>query len=332
VPPVSTALRLLPTPRHRPKLPRAGAAPFLIVHALPLLAFVTGVTVKAVVLGVVLYVVRMFCITAGYHRYFAHRAYRLGRFPQFLLALGGASAAQKGPLWWAANHRDHHRYADTDRDPHSPQKGFWWAHVGWVLSGDYGTTDVDRIEDFARFPELRWLNDHDWVAPWALGVASFLIAGWSGLVVGFFASTVVLWHVTFSVNSVTHVFGWRRYGTTDSSRNNPLVAVLTMGEGWHNNHHHYPLSARQGFRWWELDLTYLLLRAGAAVGIVRDMKRPPREARDARRIKTGHFDVGRFRQHLSRAAAVLPADDSAAELRDLLAGAAVKASPRARAG
>jgi stearoyl-CoA desaturase (delta-9 desaturase) len=262
---------------------RAANLPFAVVHVLPLLAFVTGVTGRAIGLFVVLYVVRAFCITAGYHRYFAHRTYQLGRLPQFLLAFGGAAAAQKGPLWWAAHHRAHHRFTDEPGDPHSPNDGVWWSHVGWILAPEHGRTRTELIEDFARFPELRFLDRHDWIAPWTLGFLSWYVAGWSGLVVGFFASTVLLWHATFSVNSVAHLLGWRRYETTDTSRNNPVVAFLTLGEGWHNNHHHLPTVARQGFRWWELDVAYLVLRGLAAVGIVRDMREPTPKALAARR-------------------------------------------------
>ena len=257
----------------------ASNVPFAAFHLVPLLAVFTGITARAVVLGVVLYAVRMFFITAGYHRYFAHRSFKTGRLIQFVLAFGGTMAAQKGPLWWAANHRDHHRWADTERDPHSPQAGFWWSHVGWILSGRYGAVEYARIADFAKYPELRFLDRHDWIGPWSLGVLSFLVAGWSGLVIGFFASTIVLWHVTFCVNSVAHIFGRRPYPTTDTSRNNVPVALLTGGEGWHNNHHHYPASAKQGFRWWQLDTTWLVLRALSFVGLVRGLRKPPDRAR-----------------------------------------------------
>jgi len=265
-----------------------ASLPFLACHAVPLAAVWTGVTAASVVLFGALYAARVFFITAGYHRYFAHRAYRMGRVPQFLMALGGTAAAQKGPLWWAGRHRDHHRYADTDRDPHTPLKGFWWAHVGWVLSGDYSRSDHEKIRDFARFPELRFLDRHDWIGPWGLAIASFVVAGWPGLVVGFFGSTVLLWHATFSVNSLAHLVGRRRYVTPDTSRNLWPLAILTFGEGWHNNHHHYPASARQGFTWWQLDLTYLLLRVLASVRAVRDLRQPSPSALTARRVgRTG---------------------------------------------
>jgi stearoyl-CoA desaturase (Delta-9 desaturase) len=308
------------------------SAPFLFMHVVPLLALVTGVTTTAIVLFVVLALVRTFCITAGYHRYFAHRAYRLARVPQFLLAFGGLTAVQKGPLWWASHHRDHHRYADTEGDPHSPQAGFWWSHIGWILSGRYGATDYSKIGDFARFPELVWINKHDWVGPWSLGLACFLVGGWSGLVVGFFGSTVLLWHTTFSVNSFSHLLGRRRYATSDSSRNNVAVAVLTLGEGWHNNHHHYPASARQGFRWWELDVTYLVLKGLSWVGVVKDLREPPATALSARRLRDGHPDVGMLRYHLSHAAAVAAATPgpTSDHLVDLIESTADEAGTLAR--
>jgi stearoyl-CoA desaturase (Delta-9 desaturase) len=304
----------------------SSSAPFYVANAAPLLAFFTGVTRSALILGAVLYVTRMFFITAGYHRYFAHRSYRLRRIPQFIMALGGLTAVQQGPLWWAAHHRDHHRYTDTERDPHSPLQGFWWSHVGWIVSGRFDKTDYDAIEDFSRFPELRWLNEHDWVGPVGLGLASFLIAGWSGLIVGFFGSTVLLWHATFAVNSFSHLLGRRRYATTDSSRNNWIIALLTLGEGWHNNHHHYPRSARQGFRFWELDISFQILRVLSALHIVRGLSEPSASARNAARLKDGNADIGLLRHHLSRAASLVDAVPTGKELVQLLESTATSAT------
>jgi stearoyl-CoA desaturase (delta-9 desaturase) len=269
-----------PSARPAPRAPderinKVASIPFIALHFVPLLAIFTGVTRRDLILCAALYFGRMFFITAGYHRYFAHRSYKLARLPQFVMAFGGTTAAQKGPLWWAAHHRDHHRYSDTDRDVHSPIKGFWWSHVGWILSDRYKETKFEGIRDFARYPELRWLNRHDWVGPWVLGVLAYLVGGWSGLVVGFFLSTVLLWHGTFIVNSVAHVFGRRRYATDDTSRNSLLVALATGGEGWHNNHHHYQASARQGFFWWEIDTTWYVLRMLSWLGIVRGLRTPP---------------------------------------------------------
>jgi stearoyl-CoA desaturase (delta-9 desaturase) len=254
--------------------------PFLLVHALPLLVFVTGVTTTSLVLFAVTYFGRMFFVTSTYHRYLAHRAFRLGRAAQFVFVFGALTAAQKGPLWWAGHHRSHHKYSDTTRDIHSPRDGFWWSHVGWILSDRYNETPYDDIKDFAKYPELRWLNKHDWIGPWTLAVACWLIGGWSGLVVGFFASTVLLWHTTFIVNSLAHVFGHRRYETEDTSRNSLLIALVTGGEGWHNNHHRYQSSARQGFRWWQIDTTYYVLWLLARVGIVKDLRPVPQRVID----------------------------------------------------
>lgn len=262
------------------KINKKTSIPFALLHLLPLLAIFTGVSTKAIVLGVVLYWSRMFFITGGYHRYFAHKTYKLNRFWQFVLAFGGTTAAQKGPLWWAAHHRDHHRYSDTELDVHSPRKGFWWSHIGWILCDKYNKTETDRIKDFAAYPELRFINKHDWIGPWTLGIACYLIAGWSGLLIGFFASTVLLWHSTFMVNSLAHVWGKRRYDTTDTSRNNSFIAFFTMGEGWHNNHHHFAASARQGFYWWEWDPTYYILKLLKFLGIVKSIRAVPKAKRD----------------------------------------------------
>ncbi|MEO5680680.1 MAG: acyl-CoA desaturase [Acidimicrobiales bacterium] len=280
----------------------ARSAPFLTFHLVPLLAVWTGVTWRAAGFAVAAYIVRMFFITGGYHRYFSHRSFKAPRAMQAILAFGGTSALQKGPLWWAANHRHHHRFSDTEADVHSPLMGFWHSHIGWIMSDRHTATDMDAVKDLARFPELRFLERFDWIAPLLLAVTSFLVAGWSGLVVGFFLSTVALWHGTFTVNSLAHVMGRRRYATTDTSRNSALVAFLTGGEGWHNNHHHYPSSARQGFVWWELDPTFYVLRALAAVHLVRDLREPPAEVRAASLVGKGCLDVGMVRAHWTKAA------------------------------
>ena len=244
---------------------------------------VSGWSWKGLGLALALYAVRMFGLTAGYHRYFSHRSYRASRPVQFLLALLGTTATQKGVLWWAAHHRAHHKYSDSPRDVHSVrQKGFFWAHVGWILVKRYVPTDWNRIKDFARYPELRWLNTWNLLPPIALAVGLFLVGGWWALLWGFFVSNTLLWHGTFCVNSLAHVFGRRRYQTDDDSRNSFLIAIFTLGEGWHNNHHHYQRSERQGFYWWELDITHLVLRALAALYIVSDLHEPPKRLRDAR--------------------------------------------------
>lgn len=234
-------------------------------------------------LALALYFVRMFGLTAGFHRYFAHRSYKTSRGFQFVLALLGSTATQKGVLWWAAHHRAHHKYSDTPRDIHSVrQHGFWWAHVKWILVTTYVETDIDRIKDFARYPELRWLNKYHLVPPLLLAGGLFLAGGWWAVLWGFFVSNTLLWHGTFCVNSLAHAFGRRRYQTSDDSRNSLLIALFTLGEGWHNNHHHYQRSERQGFYWWEIDITHYVLRGLSMLRLVSDLHQPPRAIRDAR--------------------------------------------------
>lgn len=265
------------------------AIPFLGMHLACIAVLWVGVSPIAVSVAVALYAVRMFAITGFYHRYFSHRTFRTSRALQFVAALIGASSVQRGPLWWAAHHRNHHRHADTVADPHSPtQHGFWWSHAGWFLTREGFRTDWSRIPDLAGYPELRWLDRYDTVVPVLLAAALFGIGmllerlapglGTDGpqlLVWGFFISTVVLFHATVTINSLAHRFGRRRFDTRDDSRNNLWLALLTFGEGWHNNHHFFPGTARQGFRWWEIDLTWYGLRLLALVGLVRDLKPVP---------------------------------------------------------
>jgi len=245
------------------------------IHASCLFVFVVGAPSEALWLALGTYAIRVFGITGGYHRYFSHRAFKTSRVFQFALAFLGCSATQKGPLWWCGTHRRHHRFADAPGDPHSPRDGFWYAHQGWIFDPRTGGTPIDQIRDFSRYPELVWLNQYHFVAPLALAVFCYSVAGWAGVVWGFAVSTTVLWHATYSVNSFAHRFGFRRYDTGDTSRNNPIVAFLTFGEGWHNNHHHFPSACRSGFKWWEVDVTYYTLRVLSAVGLVWDLKQPP---------------------------------------------------------
>jgi stearoyl-CoA desaturase (delta-9 desaturase) len=252
--------------------------PFIIVHLMCFAAIWTGVTAEAVALGVGLYWLRIFAIGAGYHRYFSHRAYETSRTFQFVLAALAQSTSQKSVLWWAANHRDHHLHSDTESDVHSPrQMGFVYSHVGWIFSRGQETMNVNRIADFAKYPELMWLHRYEQLPAFVLAVICFAIAGWPGLIVGFFWSTVAVYHGTFCINSLAHLVGRRRYVTGDDSRNNWLLAIITMGEGWHNNHHAYQSSARQGFRWWEYDPTFYVLKLLERLGLVWNLKRPTDE-------------------------------------------------------
>jgi stearoyl-CoA desaturase (delta-9 desaturase) len=252
------------------------SVPFVLLHLAPLAAFWTGIDLRALLLCAGCYVVNMVGITVGYHRYFAHRSFKTSRAFQFVLACLGCMALQKGPLWWAAQHRHHHRHSDTDRDVHSPVRGgLWWSHLGWIFAPTWNEADPGAVRDLARYPELRWLERLQWLPAAALAGLCFLLGGWGGLVVGFFLSSVLSHHAVFLVNSACHLWGSRRYQTADASRNNPLVAVLTLGEGWHNNHHHYQSSANQGFRWWEIDIGYYLIALLACLGLVWGVRRPP---------------------------------------------------------
>ncbi len=269
----------LPVPGQPKSVRPSAVLGFFLVHVAALGVLFTGFSWKGVLLCVGSYYLRMFAVTAGFHRYFAHRTYRMGRVPQFLMAFLGQTAAQKGVLWWASHHRLHHKYSDTPRDVHSPiVNGFWWAHVGWILSGRYEDTDETKIPDFAKFPELRWLDRNQYAATLVYALALFFAFSWTGLVWGYFLSTVLLWHGTFSINSVMHLFGRRVFPTADQSRNSFVMALATMGEGWHNNHHFYPGSAAQGFRWWEVDGSYYLLWLLQRIRLVRNLRPAPSRA------------------------------------------------------
>lgn len=251
--------------------------PFIVVHGACVAVIWVGWSWTALGVAVGLYVVRMFAITGFYHRYFSHRTFKTSRVVQFIFAVVGASSAQRGPLWWAAHHRKHHRHSDTELDVHSPNEhGFWWSHMGWITAPGNFPTDMSEVGDLARYPELRFLDRFDVLVPLLLAVTLFALAGWQMLVWGFFISTVVLFHCTCFINSLAHRMGTQRYDTGDQSRNSLLLALITFGEGWHNNHHKYPGSTRQGFFWWEIDLTYYGLRILEAIGLIRDLRQPPR--------------------------------------------------------
>jgi len=262
-----------------------SSIPFLAFHLFALVAvFLVPFHWSYVVWAVALYYVRMWLVTTGYHRYFSHRSFKTSRALQFVLAFLAETSAQKGVLWWAANHRHHHRDSDQPTDLHSPlQQGFWWSHVGWILSDKYAETRQESIRDFGRFPELQFLNRFYLLPPVVLAVVLFLIGGFPLLVWGFFVSTVLLWHGTFTINSLSHVFGSQRYRTTDTSRNNFLLALVTCGEGWHNNHHYHQNTANQGWFWWEVDVSYYLLRVLSLLGLVWDLRTPTESVKYAHR-------------------------------------------------
>jgi stearoyl-CoA desaturase (delta-9 desaturase) len=264
--------------------------PFLFLHLGCLAVIWVGWSPIAVVVAAILYLVRMFAITGFYHRYFSHRTFHTSRAMQFVFAALGNTAIQRGALWWAAVHRHHHKHADHEQDVHSPGlTGFWWAHIGWMTSSKNFPTNYEAIRDLAKFPELVFLNRFDLAVPAIFGLVLYLAGtllhffapglGTSGgqiFVWGFFVSTVVLLHGTLFINSLAHGLGTRRFETEDDSRNNLLLALITLGEGWHNNHHRYMGAARQGFYWWEIDVTYYVLKTLSWMGLIWDLKTVPR--------------------------------------------------------
>ena len=258
--------------------------PFIMVHLACFgIIWVDVQPIDWIICGA-LYVIRMFGITAGFHRYFSHRSFKTSRVFQFFLAFLGQSSAQRGALWWAAKHRQHHKYSDTDEDVHSPIKhGIWYSHVLWIFAKHSRNADYSLIKDFQKYPELAWLNKWDRVPPALLAVIVWLVAGWSGLFVGFFLSTVLLFHGTFTINSLSHVFGKQPYVTGDNSRNNIFLAIITLGEGWHNNHHHFPSATPQGFHWWQIDVTYYILKVLSIFRVVWDLRMPPAHVVEGKR-------------------------------------------------
>lgn len=270
------------------------AIPFIVLHLSVLFVFVVGWSPIAVVTALLLYAIRMFAITGFYHRYFSHKAFKTSRITQFIFSLIGASSAQRGPLWWASHHRLHHKNSDNGEDEHSPkQHGFLWSHMGWFLAKHNFSSRLDHIKDFAKFPELKFIDRYDVVIPVVLGTALFVIGeilytyfpgldtnGWQMFIWGFVVSTLLLYHITFTINSLAHTIGSRRFDTKDDSRNNWFLAIFTLGEGWHNNHHYYPGAARQGFTWWEVDITYYILKSLEKMGLIWDLRELPDHIKD----------------------------------------------------
>ena len=275
--------------------------PFMALHLACAAVVFVGASWTAVIVAAGLYALRMFAITGFYHRYFSHRAFHTSRAAQFVFALLGAAGVQRGPLWWASHHRHHHAHSDAPDDVHSARRhGFFWSHMGWFMTRGNFAARSALVSDLARFPELRFIDRYDVLVPFALAAALYIggevlarmapALGTDGLqlvVWGFCISTVALYHATFTTNSLAHRFGRRRYATRDDSRNNPWLALITFGEGWHNNHHHFPGAARQGFYWWEFDLTYYGLRLLSALGLIWDLKEVPPAMLAARRCALG---------------------------------------------
>ncbi len=289
-----------------------SAIPFTLVHLSAFAAIWTGITMQAILLCIFLYWFRMWAVTAGYHRFFSHRSFKTSRSFQFVLAFLAQTSLQRGIIWWAAIHRHHHKHSDTELDVHSPvHRSFLYSHVGWIFSDRDDTPDYSTVQDLMAYPELRWLNRYHHVPGIILGALCFLLAGWSGLVVGFVWSTVLLYHGSFSINSLAHVHGKQRYVTGDDSRNNWWLSIITMGEGWHNNHHVYQSSTRQGFRWYEFDPTYYVLKVLSWLRIVWDLRAPPAEVVNNER-RLGRRTVDQVAHQL---VATFPVERMAAQVR-----------------
>jgi len=272
--------------------------PFLMLHLMCFAVIWVGWSWTAVIVAISLYFLRMFAITGFYHRYFSHRSFETSRWAQFLFAAWGNTAVQKGPLWWAAHHRHHHRHSDKETDVHSPiTSGFFWSHIGWITCKGNFTTNLKAVPDLAKYPELRFLDRFETLVPILLAASLFGLGsllqiwapqlGTSGpqlLIWGFFISTIVLFHGTCTINSLSHLIGKQRYRTSDESRNCLILALITLGEGWHNNHHHFPAAVRQGFYWWEIDITYYVLCLFSRIGLIWNLTPVPEAARNTNRI------------------------------------------------
>lgn len=285
--------------------------PFILLHAGCLGAFLCGWSWTAVGAAVFFYVLRMFAVTGFYHRYFSHKTFHTSRAAQFFFAVLGATAVQRGPLWWSYQHRHHHKHSDEEEDAHSPtMRGFWWSHIGWITSGRNFPTDYSQVRDLAKYPELVFLNRFDSLVPFLFATALFAlghflhvyapglgVTSWQMLVWGFFISTTVLFHATSSINSLAHLLGKRRYETQDNSRNSLILALITMGEGWHNNHHRYMSATRQGFYWWEIDISYCLLKMLSWTGLIWGLKPVPLAAYENTHTIPNHKKVSAAHSH-----------------------------------
>ena len=311
-----------------PKVDWIRSVPFIFMHLMCFCAILVGWSFTAVAVAIAFYYIRMFAITGWYHRYFSHRTFKTSRTVQFLFALLGGTCTQRGPLWWAGHHRHHHIASDTPEDVHSPrQKGFLWAHMGWIMSQTFYAPRLKSIADFAKFPELRFLDRYDVLVPVLTGFGMFGLGrlletyapelGTNGiqmLIWGYFISTVALFHGTCTINSLSHVYGSQRYETGDDSRNNFFLALITMGEGWHNNHHYYPASTRQGFYWWEIDMTYYCLKGLEWLGLIWDIRDVPEYVREGKTRQDSDRSVLKKKIEAAVKSAELPAPPPQLEL------------------
>lgn len=229
-------------------------------------------------------------IGIGYHRLLTHRGFRCPKWLEYSLAVCGTLALEGGPIFWVGVHRIHHQLTDKPGDPHSPRDGKWWSHMGWVLLGQSLHDETEKLAPYV--PDLRrdrfylWLSHYHWMTQVVVGLAVYFAFGWQVTLWAVFLRTVVGLHCTWLVNSATHIWGSRRWATGDDSTNSLLIALFTWGEGWHNNHHAHPNSARHGLRWWEVDTNWYVIRLMSALGLVRDIKLPRADSR-VREIRKG---------------------------------------------
>ena len=245
---------------------------FHMLAALSLFYFSWSNLVAAVILW---WVAGSLGIGVGYHRLLTHRGFKVPTWLEYTLSTLGTLALQSGPLTWVTTHRIHHAFTDQEKDPHSPRHGTYWSHMGWIFQGkaqNQTPADMQRYcPDFANDPFQQWLNKYYWVPISIVAVGLLAIGGWTMVLWGVMLKTVIGWHFTWLVNSATHLWGTRRFETRDDSRNNALIAAVTFGEGWHNNHHAYPRSAKHGLRWFEFDVNWVQIWALKKLGLATDV-------------------------------------------------------------
>jgi fatty-acid desaturase len=277
------SLELLSSPRSNPPFNWATVAFFATIHAFALLApwFFSWSA-----LGVMLLLHWLFGsigICLGYHRLLSHRSFQVPKGLEYTIAFIGALALQGGPIFWVAGHRLHHAYTeDEDKDPYSARRGFWWSHMLWMFYPHPEFFDYQEYKRFApdleRDPFYRWLNRYFFLLQLPLGALLYWLGGWSFVIYGMFVRAVLLWHSTWFINSVTHVWGYRSFNIPDNSRNLWWAAILTYGEGWHNNHHAYPNVAKAGWHWWEYDPTWWAIWLLKHIGLAHKVVMPPHSA------------------------------------------------------
>jgi len=280
-----TAVQALPAQRNY-----TTAVALIAIHVCAVLAFLpVFFSWPAFFVGVALYFITGgIGITLGYHRLLTHRSFRIPRPLEYLVALVGTLALQGGPVWWVATHRKHHAHSDAAGDPHDVHRGWIWAHIEWLYRSNRDRLHPNEVKRWAKDliadPFYRFLGRNEVTLQIALGLALFLIGGWSWVFWGVFARLALTYHCTWLVNSAAHSSGYQSFRTKDRSMNCWWVALLAYGEGWHNNHHAFPFSARHGLKWYEFDMTWLTIRVLRALRIARNVRIPTHEMMDRLRL------------------------------------------------